>query len=54
MGKAYNQIPRALQKKALMVPLHLATIAALTPDRIEQQLAIEDSMGDPPLVTNAA
>jgi radical SAM superfamily enzyme YgiQ (UPF0313 family) len=34
----YHEIPRRLQKKAFMVPLHLATVAALTPKEIEVQI----------------
>jgi radical SAM superfamily enzyme YgiQ (UPF0313 family) len=34
----YHEMPRRLQKKAFMVPLHLATVAALTPAEIEVQI----------------
>ena len=34
----YHQIPRRLQKKAFITPLHLATVAALTPKEIGVQI----------------
>lgn len=42
---AYEGMPRLVRKKAFITPLHLATIAALTPDDIEVRIWDEHVMG---------